>query len=302
MSLQLERVTLYKNDLAFYERGTQIMGDESISTPPSFRTKIMIPQASKDLIVDTLSVRAPGLVVVNYDTELRDTIADQDSQEDTFRFRRDTYAEFLKSCSGASIEFTKLGEGDQPPHKGVILTVEDKIVPLAGREGATIEEKVLSVVVDGRKIHTVFLKDLDSVTLLDSYLQDQLVRMLAKAYESHKPVKKATGDTSIFISTTGEGVKQGEHLNVSYIDRAEEWKCSYRLEIPSEEVLDKQQAGGGKEAEEGKEKHPSLHLHMFGQVEKATTENWKDIGLRLVANELEISKEVKERKGSAWHN
>jgi len=300
MTLQLERVTLYKNDLAFYERGTQIMGDESISTPPSFRTKIMIPLSSQDLIVDPLSVRAPGLFVVNYDTELR--VVNQDSQEDTFRFRRDTFAEFLKSCSGASIEFTKLGEGEQPPHKGVILTVEDKAVPLADGGGATIEEKVLSVVVEGRKIQTVFMKDLDSVTLLDSYLQEQLVRMLGEAYESHKPSKKATNDTCIFISTTGEGVKQGEHLKVSYIDKAEEWKCSYRLEIPSEEALDKQQAGGEKEDEKGKEKHPSLHLHMFGQVKNTTTEDWKDIGLRLVANELEISKEVKDRRGSAWHN
>ena len=65
------------------------------------------------------------------------------------------------------------------------------------------------------------------------------------------------------------------------------------MEIPSEET-----AAGASSNEKGKEKAeaPALHLHMYGQVKNITTEDWKDIPLRLVANELEISsKEVKQK-------
>lgn len=103
MSLQLSRVTLYKNDLAFYERATTFPALDS----NSFRATLDIPLESKNLTVETLSVRAPGLVVVNYDTELRDSIAENNQQEETFRFSSNTFADFLKSCAGAPIEFKK---------------------------------------------------------------------------------------------------------------------------------------------------------------------------------------------------
>lgn len=167
----------------------------------------------------------------------------------------------------------------------------------------TINEKQLCVLVNGSDLQRVLLKDLSNVRLLDSYLQSQLQLMLTKSFEARKPVKQATGTTTVNISTTGEEVKPGEQLKVSYIDRAEEWKCSYRLEIPSEEKITKAQvADKGKEkAKEGQDKSgPELHLHMFGQVKNASSKDWNDISLRLVANELEISSnEIKKAQSAS---
>jgi len=114
MALHLSRVTLYKNDLAFYERATTFTGLEvsPVSSAPLFKTKLDIPLASKNLIVDTLSVRSPGLVIVNYDTELRDSVVANENQENTFRFGSDTFAGFLKSCSGASMSFKRASSKD----------------------------------------------------------------------------------------------------------------------------------------------------------------------------------------------
>ena len=174
----------------------------------------------------------------------------------------------------------------------MVVTVEDQLVPV-GEQGATITEKQLLVLLNSGELQRVYLRDLENVRLLDVYLQDQLERMLSKALEARKPVKATTGNTTVFISTMGDNVKPGENLKVSYIDRAEEWRVHYRLEIPSEET-----AAGASSNEKGKEKAeaPALHLHMYGQVKNITTEDWKDIPLRLVANELEISsKEVKQK-------
>jgi len=191
---------------------------------------------------------------------------------------------------------------------GVVLNVEDRVLPPVSAAVAPTVEKQLNVLVDG-SIQRVLLKDVDALRLLDSYLQDQLVRLLSSLHESRKPVKKATGKTLIHISTVGEQVKQGEHLKVSYIDKAAEWKCSYRLEIPSEETLrerelEKQNAKGKEkskqeeEEEEEEEESQALHLSMFGQVKNITAEDWENISLRLVANELEISSnEAKKSSG-----
>lgn len=120
MALQLANVTLYKNDLAFYEFVAPFASSAAAAatTTPvvggsntTFRTKLDIPLKSKNLIVDTLSVRSPGLVLVSYDSELHESIKARDNQEDTFNFKSDSFADFLKSCAGAPIEFSTNAAG-----------------------------------------------------------------------------------------------------------------------------------------------------------------------------------------------
>nr|AAQ16627.1 ubiquitin-like protein Ublp94.4 [Acanthamoeba castellanii] len=321
MALQLANVTLYKNDLAFYELVAPFPNNDTTpatsSAPPTFCTKLDIPLKSKNLIVDTLSVRSPGLVLVNYDSELHETIKARDRHEETFQFKSDSFADFLKSCAGTPVEYTTQADSKEDHTvSGIVFTVEDRVVPI---ENGTLVEKQLCVLVNGNDLRRVLLKDLKSVRLLDTYLQGQLLQMLSKLYEARKPVQVATGTTSIHFSTTGPGVRAGGHFKVSYIDRTEEWKCSYRLEIPSDESLErsaradelakgkeraKEEPHQDKERRTGAEQNsscgqPELHLHMFGQVKNASAQDWNSIRLRLVANELEISSnEVKKPAGA----
>ena len=57
--LHLDRVTLYKNNLAFYERKAGFT--EPIENG-EYVFRMDIPLKSKELIVDTLSVNAPGFI------------------------------------------------------------------------------------------------------------------------------------------------------------------------------------------------------------------------------------------------
>jgi len=97
-ALPLKRVTLYKNNLAFYEKeallseGTLVDGSRNFS--------LEVPLSSKPLIVDTISVRAPGKVTIKYDTELRrDPKDQQDNEEVLFEFDRTSFPDFLRLIS-----------------------------------------------------------------------------------------------------------------------------------------------------------------------------------------------------------
>ncbi len=66
--LQIKKVTLYKNDLGFFERQSDFQ-PSSNDAVASYEFSMYIPTESKPLVVDTLSVKSPGLVTVNYDVE-----------------------------------------------------------------------------------------------------------------------------------------------------------------------------------------------------------------------------------------
>merc|ERR1711988_980479 len=80
---------------------------------------------------------------------------------------------------------------------------------------------------------------LDSIcdfAILDQYLQEQLVKSLAKRLDARKPSKKQTGRTRVMIKTRKSTEADGATgVRVSYVDKAQEWSCMYRMEIPSEE-------------------------------------------------------------------
>ena len=62
-------------------------------------------------------------------------------------------------------------------------------------------------------------------------------------------------------------------LEVSYCYPTKEWRCLYRCEIESG-ILEKDPA--------------KIALTLFGSINNPTEEDWMDVELKLVANELEI--------------
>lgn len=85
----------------------------------------------------------------------------------------------------------------------------------------------------------------------------------------------------ITVSNVPEEALESGAIWVSYIDRAEEWKCLYRLDINSALA----ESGGD----------PTLSLQMLGKLTNSTQKNWDGIEVSLVANCLEISQRLVEK-------
>jgi ubiquitin len=66
-----------------------------------------------------------------------------------------------------------------------------------------------------------------------------------------------------------------DQLRASYVSRANEWKCSYRLEIPAEESP-------------SKPKPRKATLSMFGRVKNTSKTSWNDVLISLVASPLQL--------------
>lgn len=96
-----------------------------------------------------------------------------------------------------------------------------------------VTETMVSLL-DGGTIRRVPLSKVSGVSMKDKYLQEQLIKNLAQNLRSRYPVKKATGKTSMCISALDGSLKKEDSIKVSYIGKTQEWKCSYRLEMPAE--------------------------------------------------------------------
>ena len=101
--LILKHITLYKNDLGFFERAAKILS--STENPPKFSLPIL-PE-NKSLIIDTLSVAGPGSVTTNFDIEKHQRYVDSIKPDDTFKFQPSkNLTVFMESCIGSELEIT----------------------------------------------------------------------------------------------------------------------------------------------------------------------------------------------------
>lgn len=136
--------------------------------------------------------------------------------------------------------------------------------------------------------------------------QAHLTETLAQSTQQRFDVKAATGNTTIAIVaedlTQGsrEGLAEDADMTVAYCDRAREWKCSYRLEIPDEDTVylprelaqaadpttTTSTSSNGSTDSQVDDRYVSLQL--MARVHNASTEHWQNIKLSLVANELEL--------------
>src|SRR3990167_10900939 len=90
--LPLKRVTVYKNDQAFHEHESKLKNCNLYGND-SLHFKLTVPIAEKVVIVDTLSVSAPGKVTIRYDTEL----SESKTVESFFSFDDSSLYSFLYS-------------------------------------------------------------------------------------------------------------------------------------------------------------------------------------------------------------
>ncbi len=280
MALPLNKITFYKNKLGFFERISKLK--KGSKGPQQFH--IEVPNNRKDLVVGTLCINTNGHVSVHYDVEAHQQFVASTNQEGVFAFERGSYYQFLKSCSGAAIELQS--EGKQV--KGSILVVDcnSKTVYL-DKTNATLDEYILHVVTAEGDIRSFDLAKIQSIKFVDLFLQQQLIKMLTKTIEDRKPNNESSNNAKILFDVTPTGeLKEDEELRVSYIFPTKEWKCMYRLEI--------QDSKDDKKANQ-------VDLTLLGLVNNTSDEDWTNVSISLVANELEILKEKTGGKPSTGH-
>jgi hypothetical protein len=274
--MDLEHVTLYRNNFAYYEhRGWG-------------RTlNVRVPKAEKALAMDTFSVQQcpPGTVpmMVDYTEE---TLEQQEPRLYAFDMGAGKpLGDFLSSCIGTAIS---LDMGDGTVCRGHLMSVEKTQQVLPGSDGEHHVEKkstTIQVYEQGGNVRTI--REVMDVKIEDEYLQSQLALALRASLQKAKPVPPGTSDketirVSLYDSPTDQrkGTGKGaEEIRVSYVGKSEEWKCSYRMEVP-------------KDDDNGKADAPVMleyvDLQLLGKVRNHSNNDWNDVKLSLVANELEL--------------
>jgi len=160
----------------------------------------------------------------------------------------------------------------------------------------------------GGKVKSFFVRSIVNFEIVDEFYQDQLEKSLFKKFESKKPVK-VSGHTDIFVTVNvGENIEKKvqprakNKVHVSYINSdTVEWKCSYRLEVYPKNVPEKSKEENTEKPKEEKKEHRGS-LQMLGRVRNPTSENWENVRLRLVANELELRDKVNKKTTTQYQS
>ena len=134
-NIPLKRITLYKNDLGYFER--------TISTEQT-PAVLQVAKKHKKLVIDTLCTTASA---VKFDTEEHDKYVAENNVERFYTFTdlssATCFADFLKSCIGAEIVFTV--KDDTTPKVGKLVMLDKKIVRQGNEEDKTSIQHTLEV-------------------------------------------------------------------------------------------------------------------------------------------------------------
>eukprot|EP00933_Yihiella_yeosuensis_P007958 TRINITY_DN113185_c0_g1_i1.p1 TRINITY_DN113185_c0_g1~~TRINITY_DN113185_c0_g1_i1.p1 ORF type:complete len:850 (-),score=167.67 TRINITY_DN113185_c0_g1_i1:317-2782(-) len=269
-SLALARVTLYKNNLAFVER-------EAAIDPESTDFELRVSESRRKLVVNTLSASATGGASILFGSQGSKQKVDKNS----YPFHHSSLGDLLASCRGAEV---KLHTSNSGALQGRLLLVEKSRRAV---EGCTDEaEDYFSTIqlFAGGSIKKVPFADVLEVQLTDPKLQEELEASLLKSLDAKMPKPALLPSDMHEVINIRAGGSEGQ-CRVSYVDRCQEWKCMYRLDLPREDldaVLLESSSEGDASLGSG------ITLHTFGHVRNSTDDDWNGVDLHLVANELEI--------------
>ncbi|CAK9057916.1 unnamed protein product [Durusdinium trenchii] len=271
-TLSLSRITLYKNNLAFAER----RGSLDQADVGSVDFQLRVPESRRQLVVNTLSASAPGGASIIFGKN-NSTQGNQGLLDGVYPFDHASMGAFLQSCRGARVSITL---DSKETKAGLLLMVERAQRAVEGCQDKTEEYFTYVQIFESGSIRKIPFQKVVEVSLADAAMQEQLSKSLMTSLEKQlpkplPPPKDNREVISIRASSDAHGVCQ-----VSYVDRCEEWKCMYRLDLPREDMdlvlvntIDSDAA---------------VTLHTFGHVRNSTEDDWVDVELHLVANELSI--------------
>ena len=302
--LLLQKVTLYKNDLAFLERTGFVSSSQ-----------LEIASKVKELALSTLSIRSSvPFTVVNKKVE-SEVVSPLDSISFQYGTNKNLGA-FLGSLIGANVKLCLLNDQGI---SGYVMLVEQEKSLVSGTQNHPVTVDNYSAIhlfsTESSQIERVELSSVRSVSLLDQHLQEKLIKSLRNKVCPPPPPKKTKGPDSTIIEFSSVNGEESE-LNVSYLDKASEWKCVYRMEIKSDENENNNNENNNQKNEEDEDgfailqnnnstttttlstttnnknnKNESVSLEILATIQNISDEDWTDVTLSLVANELQILKQ-----------
>src|SRR3954469_10685318 len=239
----VKAVVLYSSGVGYFEHFGTVRGDGS--TELRFKTD-QINDILKSLILQDLDGGKVNTI----------TYPSQDPIAKTLRsFQVDItanppLADLLNQWRGAKVT---LKFADQSL-TGTILGVEKKQKPVNDNK-AVIERPALNLLV-GPSIKSVYIEDVNEITLDDPQLQEELTKALAALSAARDQDKKP-----VQINFSGKGERR---VRLGYVVETPVWKTSYRLIMP-DDPKDKASIQG------------------WAIVENQTDNDWKDVQLSLVS-------------------
>jgi len=280
--LDLSRVTLYKNNLAFTERQGDLHDAHT-------DFELRVAAARKKLVVNTLSASAPGGASILFGGR---PVEDPPKLQ-TFPFSTLGLGNLLESCRGAEVLIDLSGGTQQS--QGRLLIVEKSRRMLEGSNDETEEYfSTVHIFSDGA-IKKVKFEDISGFTFTDPEMRKQLEATLLADLDASMPkapLPPVDHREALSIRASQPHDVETEGIcKVSYVDRCEEWKCTYRLDLPQEDLYDLNTV-----IVDDVDSDAGVMLHTFGQVRNSTDDDWIDIELNLVANELIILAVGDEKK------
>lgn len=270
-ALQLARITLYKNNLAFAELEGSLQDEVR-------DFELHVPKASQKLVVNTLSASAPGGASIIFGSRRSESSAPREP----FPFNTTSLGKFLESCRGAQVDVKTVNNDNV---SGRLMVVEKAKRAVAGTKDQ-IEDFFNAIHIFSKgNISKISFDDVENVSLADPKMQDELEIALSSTLEAQMPKQAAaTVDSREVISVRASVGKASDTFAptccVSYVDRCKEWACMYRLDLPREDLDAVLVTDTDTDA--------SITLHTFGHVCNSTDDDWINVKLHLVANELKI--------------
>lgn len=297
VDLQLKRVTLYKNNLAFYEREASFG-----SGPEPTIFALRVPKERRGLAIDTLSLHGTGAgAVIRYS---EDTHA-ADSPSPVGKFNYQGLGSFLESSKGVEVNLRMRGS-DQSVIGSIVMVEKSQRAVLGTENSSTsahVEEvhSLLYVIDSAGCLHNLALDQLASVEFCDASIREKLANAMQQAAKRHEPATVL--DSRAVLEIVARPKSEGQHVQASYIDRCEEWKCSYRLEIERSREEDDALVVIESHLSASDQFRPvesdRAVLHVLGRVRNTTSEDWINVRLCLVANELTMLEASKGSGSSA---
>jgi ubiquitin-large subunit ribosomal protein L40e len=274
--LLLKKVTLYKNDLAYLERQGVVSSSQ-----------LEIASKVKELALSTLSIRSSvPFTVVN--KKASPELPDPLETLVTFQYGTNkNLGSFLGSLIGANV---RLDLTNDQHVSGLIMLVEQEKSLVSGTQSqpVTVDSYfAVHLILDSGQIERVELSSVRSASILDQHLQEKLIKNLRSRVCAPPPPRKTKGPNSTIVEFSSETGEEAE-LNVSYLDKASEWKCAYRMEIKSGDQEDASEKGSNE----------FVSLEILGSIQNTSDEDWTDVTLSLVANELQILKQPTAASGT----
>jgi len=227
-------------------------------------------------VVNTLSASSPGGASIIFGKSAG--VASE--KESLFPFSHASLGSFLESCRGARVLMTLKGSDMQLA--GKLMGLERARRAIEGCKEPEEYYAALHLFAEHQgAVRKVPFGEVEQVTLVDKQMQEELSKSLAASLESQmpKPPPPPKDHREVIYIRARPLEAALATCRVSYVDRCEEWRCMYRLDLPKEEM---------DAVLVNSDTDPGIMLHTFGHVKNSTDDNWVDVELDLVANELSI--------------